>query len=100
MLTFNVIFRCKPGMRETFLEKILAAGIPAAARAEEGNLGYDFYVPADENDDLLLIEKYTDNGAVMSHVQQPHTGKLNGLREEYVIDVLMDKFENGESMKF
>ncbi len=100
MLTFNVIFKCKPEMRPEFLEMILTEGIDAAARAEAGNLGYDFYTSVDNDDDLLLIEKYVDGDAVMAHVQQPHVARLNELRAEYVIDVRMDKFENGETMQF
>lgn len=100
MLVFNVIFRCKPAMRETFTKMILAEGIADAARAEAGNLGYDFYAPVEGGDDLLLIEKYQDAAAVQEHVRQPHTAKLNALRETYVTDVIMEKFENGETMKF
>ena len=34
MLTFIVTFKCRPGTRETFLEKVRAEGIDAASRAE------------------------------------------------------------------
>ena len=38
MLVFNVTFKCKPGMREAFLKKLMDEGIYAACRGEEGNL--------------------------------------------------------------
>ena len=98
MLVFNVIFKCRPGMRETFLEKVKAAGIDAASRAEAGNLAYDYYLSLANPDDLLLIEKYTDNDAVMSHVRQPHTAKLVELQKDCVLDVAMERFE-GEPWK-
>lgn len=46
MIVLNVTYRCKPGMRDEFLQKIQAEGIDAASRAEAGNLKYDYYVPA------------------------------------------------------
>ena len=100
MLTFNVTFKCRPEMREEYLEMILTEGIDAAARAEAGNLGYDFYLPVDSADDLLLIEKYTDDEAVRTHVTQPHTAKLTELNKQYVTAVVMEKFEGGEKMQF
>ena len=70
MLTFNVIFQCRPGERETFLGELRAAGIDAASRAEPGNRGYDFYLSVNDPDALLLIEKYTEDAAVFAHAQQ------------------------------
>ena len=93
MLVFNVIFRCRPGMRETFLEKIRAEGIDAASRAEEGNLQYDYFLPIDNGDDLLLIEKYRDADAVAAHVRQAHVARLVELKETYVSDLILEKFE-------
>ena len=46
MPVFHVTFKCRPGMREAFLEKLKAEGIVAACRGEEGNLGYDYYFSA------------------------------------------------------
>ncbi len=93
MLVFNVTFKCKSGMREKFLESIRAEGIDAASRAEAGNLAYDFYLSVGNGDDLFLVEKYKDDGAVMAHVKQPHVAKLVELRNEYVADVVMEKYE-------
>ena len=93
MLVYNVTFRCRPGMRDTFLEKILSEGIDAAARAEEGNLKYDYYVPVGSGDELLLIEKYRDADAVAAHVRQKHTARLVELKEAYVRDMTLEKFE-------
>ena len=100
MLTFNVTFKCRPEMREEFLEMIMTEGIDVSARAEEGNLAYDFYRPVENDDDLLLIEKYVDQDAVMAHVRQPYIARLTELREKYVADVVMEKFEGGGPMTF
>ena len=98
MLTFIVTFKCRPGTRETFLEKVRAEGIDAASRAEEGNLGYDFFLPVGSPDDLLLIEKYTADPAVFSHAGQPHIKKLVALKDEYVADMAMERYEGDGKM--
>lgn len=93
MLVFNVTFRCKPGMRDEFLRRIRAEGIDGAARAEAGNRAYDFYIPADGGDELFLVEKYADADAVAAHVRQAHTARLVELKEAYVRDLVLEKYE-------
>ncbi len=97
MLVFNVTFRCRPGMRDAFLNAIRAEGIAEAARAEAGNLQYDWYLPADGGDDLFLVEKYVDADAVASHVRQAHTARLVALKETYVGDMILESYESGET---
>lgn len=57
MIVLNVTYRCKPELRDEFLEMILTEGIDAACRAEAGNIKYDYYLPAGGGDELLLVEK-------------------------------------------
>ena len=45
MIVLNVTYKCKTGMRDTFLEKINAEGIGEACRAEDGCEKYDYYIP-------------------------------------------------------
>ena len=42
MIVLNVTYKCKAGMREKFLEKIVSEGIDVACRAEAGNIKYDY----------------------------------------------------------
>ena len=56
MIVLNVTYKCRPGMREAFLEAIRAEGIDEASRAEAGNLKYDYYLPFGGGDELLLVE--------------------------------------------
>ena len=96
MLVFNVTFRCKAGMRALFLEKLKAEGVDAASRAEAGNLQYDYFL-ADGNDtDLLLIEKYRDDDAVLAHTRQPHVARMVALKEEYVDELILERYEKTE----
>ena len=93
MLVFNVTFHCKPGMRDAFLDAIRSEGIVDAARAEPGNLQYDYFIPVDPGDDVMLIEKYRDAAAVGEHVRQTHTAKLVELKEAYVSDMVLEQYE-------
>ena len=92
MLVFNVIFRCRPGLRAEFLEKLKAEGIDAASRAEPGNLQYDYFLADGSDTDLLLIEKYRDDAAVLAHTRQPHVARMVELKEQYVTELILERY--------
>ena len=92
MIVLNVTYKCKPELREAFLERIRKEGIDAASRAEAGNLKYDYYIPYDASDDLLLIEKWADEDALKAHAETPHYAKLKELKPAYVTDTLVERF--------
>ena len=93
MIVLNVTYRCKPGMREEFLKAIRAEGLDAACRAEAGNLKYDYYLPADGSDELLLVEKWRDAEALALHGKEPHFARIGALKPQYVTDTLIERFE-------
>nr|AHF26423.1 antibiotic biosynthesis monooxygenase [uncultured bacterium Contig1468_n_1482_cl] len=96
MIVLNVTYKCKPGMRESFLEMIMAEGIDTACRAEAGNRKYDYYLPVDDSDDLLLLEKWADADAFSAHGRQPHYARLKEIKAEFVSDTVIEKFESRE----
>lgn len=92
MIVLNVIYKCKPEMKEEFLETILAEGIDVACRAEEGNIKYDYYFPADDSDEILLVEKWKDAGALAAHGRQPHYARLGDLKNRFVTETVIEKY--------
>ena len=93
MIVLNVTYKCKPDMGDEFLEAIMAEGIDEACRAEDGNIKYDYYFPADGSDELLLVEKWRDAEALAVHGKQPHFARLGELKNEFVDDTAIEKFE-------
>jgi quinol monooxygenase YgiN len=92
MIVLNVTYKCKPGMREAFLETIKSEKIDAACRAEEGNIKYDYYYAADAGDELLLIEKWRDAEAVAIHGEQEHFKRLGEIKGEFVLETIIEKY--------
>ena len=82
MIVLNVIYKCKPGMRDKFLKTIVAEGIDVACRAESGNIKYDYYFSAADHDELLLVEKWNDSEALAVHGGQPHFARLGELKSQ------------------
>ena len=93
MIVLNVTYKCRPGMREAFLEAIRAEGIDEASRAEAGNLKYDYYLPFDGGDELLLIEKWRDEAALSAHTETPHYARLKELKPRFVTETVVERFK-------
>ncbi len=93
MIVLNVTYKCKPGgMREAFLEKIIAERLDEKSRLEEGNIQYDYYLPLKENDELLLLEKWKDADVLAVHGKQSHFQRIGELKDDYVTETVIEKY--------
>ena len=80
-------------MRDAFLKQLLEEGLDSACRAEAGNLKYDYYIPYNLCDELLLVEKWQDEDALIRHGKQPHFVRIGEVKNQYVNETVIDKFE-------
>lgn len=92
MIVLNVTYRCKPDMREEFLETIMAEGIDVASRAEAGNIKYDYYRSAKDENEILLLEKWRDADAVAEHQGEAHFKRLGEIKNEFVEETVIEKY--------
>ena len=93
MIVLNVTYKCLPGKRDAFLAAIKKEGIDVASRAEAGNIKYDYYLPAEGGDELLLLEKWKDAESITEHGRQAHFKRLGELKTEYVADTVIARLE-------
>ena len=90
--TIYVVYTANDGCREKFLEAITAEGIPEAVRAEDGCIRYDYFLPLDAKNDILLIEEWESEQKQQIHVAQPHMVRLRELKEPYIEATRLGKF--------
>ncbi len=93
MYHIYVTYTAKPGTREEFLEQIAALGLRQAVLAEEGCLGYDYYRAVDNPDQVLLVERWESPAHQQAHLNQPHMQALPGLKERYILDTSLERYE-------
>lgn len=83
-LKLHVTYTAKPGCREQFVRKIVTTGILTEIRNEVGCLGYDYYFSAQDENVVLLIERWESEAHVRVHMTQPHMAQLRKIKEEYI----------------
>lgn len=92
MIVLNVTYKCKPDMRDEFLESIMAEGIDVASREEQGNIKYDYYYSTEDLDEMFLLEKWADSEALSAHQKMSHFARLGELKSEFVLDTVIEKY--------
>lgn len=87
-----VRYTVKPGLRAEFLKQADEQGVIWGSRAEKGNLKYEYSLPLESENDVILTELWTDGEAVAAHRDTPHFGKLQELKTQYIDDVVIDRY--------
>lgn len=93
MYRIYVIFKCFPGKREAFIEKVQSEGIVSAVRQEDGCIQYDYYFSEKDKNELLLIEAWETKEAQQIHIQQPHMARLREIKGDYIETTTLGEFE-------
>ena len=93
MYTIYVVFKCLPGKREAFVEKVKEEGILDAVLAEDGCIRYDYYYSDADANELLLVEAWESKQHQQVHIEQPHMAALRALKGDYVESTTLKEFK-------
>ncbi|MBQ0037694.1 MAG: antibiotic biosynthesis monooxygenase [Clostridiales bacterium] len=85
-LTLFVKYTAKPGMRERFVRTLVEKGIVTAIRNEAGCICYDYYFSAQDENVVLLVEKWESAEHQRVHMTQPHMAEVKTVKEQFVAD--------------
>ena len=61
MLVINIYYTGKNGSAKKFAEEMTNSGVVDLVRKEEGNLSYNYFIPYENSETILLIDKWTTN---------------------------------------
>ena len=90
-LKLYVVYHAKPGGRELFVRTLVEQGVLTAIRSEPGCLAYDYYFSAQDENELLLIERWQSAEHQRVHMQQPHMARLKAIKEQNVDSTTLGK---------
>ena len=83
VLTVNIYYKGKDGAAIAFAKEMIESGIVAEIRSKEGNLKYDYFLPLEDKETLLLIDQWTNQEALDEHHQSKTMQKILDLRKKY-----------------
>lgn len=92
MITVNLYYKGTNGSARAFAEEMESSGTADLIRAEEGNLRYQYFVPMDDPETVLLIDSWKDQAAIDAHHASPMMKKIEELREKYDLHMEIERF--------
>lgn len=91
--TVNIYYTGVGGNAKKFAEEMKSSGLADKVRAEDGNLRYEYFLPIDDPETVLLIDAWKDEEALDAHHKSPMMKEIAALREKYRLKMRVQKFQ-------
>ena len=66
-LIINIYYTGEKGNARKVAEEMIASGLVDKIRKEEGNERYEYFIPLDDPETVMLIDKWKDEHALDTH---------------------------------
>ncbi|MBQ3648300.1 MAG: antibiotic biosynthesis monooxygenase [Spirochaetia bacterium] len=91
-ITVNIRYTGINGNARRFAREMTESGTVAKIRSEKGNLGYEYFVPLEDDESVLLIDSWENQEAIDAHHASPMMKIIADLREKYNLHMKVDRF--------
>ena len=93
-ITVNLYYTGKNGNARRFAEEMTSAGLVDAIRAEDGNERYEYFLPMNDPETVLLIDRWRDQAALDFHHKSPMMQEIARLREKYGLRLRVERYQD------
>ncbi len=80
---FQVRYTVTVGERDDLLRDLAQLRMAESSRAEQGCLQYEYLLPVDAADQVLLLERWSSSEAQQAHTGTAHFAKLADVKQRY-----------------
>ncbi len=97
-ITINIYYTGENGNALKFATEMKESGIVDRIRAEKGNLRYDYFLPVNDSETVLLIDSWENQEALDIHHASPMMKEIAALREKYDLHMKVEQFTEIKSV--
>jgi len=83
-------------LAQRFADEMISRGIVDEIRREEGNLRYEYFIPMDDKESVLLIDSWENQAAIDKHHKTPMMKQIIELREKYDLHMKVERYVSDE----
>lgn len=98
-ITVNLYYTGTNGSARKFAQEMTASGTVDLIKKEKGNLKYDYFVPLDDSETVLLIDSWSSQEAIDIHHASPMMKTIMELREKYDLHMRVERYVDDESIQ-
>ncbi len=91
-ITVNLYYKGSNGSARAFAEEMEARGVADAIRAEEGNERYEYFIPMNDAETVLLIDSWKDQESLDKHHASSMMNEIAELREKYDLHMSVERY--------
>jgi len=92
MIVVNIYYTGENGNARKFAEEMENSGIANKIREEVGNVSYEYFMPLEDPETVLLIDKWVDRSAIDRHHETPMMSEITLLREKYDLHMRVERY--------
>ena len=96
-ITINVYYSGAGGNARKFAEEMISSATVNDIRAEDGNIGYEYFFPMDDPQTVLLIDSWKDQFSLDKHHASPMMAKITELRNKYDLHMKVERYISDET---
>lgn len=97
-ITIHIYYRGAGDNAQKFAQEMIATGLVERIRAKKGNLQYQYFLPFDSSDTVLLIDSWQGQKALDEHHSSPIMQEITKLREKYDLHMTVQRFNASEDI--
>ncbi len=93
-ITINIYYKGENGNAKKFAYEMVSSGIVDRIRKEEGNERYEYFFPMDDEETVLLIDRWKNEKALDIHHKSEMMKEIAELRNKYHLNMKVEKFNS------
>lgn len=91
-IAMNLYYTGENGAARRFAQEMENSGTADLIRAEDGCLGYDYFISLSDPETVLLIDSWRDQCALDRHHASPMMKTISELREKYDLHMRAERY--------
>lgn len=96
-ITFNLYYKSENGNARKFAEDMIKSGIVDEIRSKKGNLRYDYFIPLNDENTVLLIDSWENQEVLDKHHNSETMKRIVELRNKYDLHMTVEKYVKDDS---
>lgn len=91
-ITVNIYYCGQNGNARAFAKEMMESGLVDQIRREEGNLRYEYFLPLEDPETVLLIDSWENQEAIDRHHASEMMEKITDLRNRYDLHMKVERY--------
>lgn len=91
-ITVNLYYTGENGNALKFAQEMENSGTADAIRREEGNLRYEYFIPMQDEETVLLIDSWENQQALDVYHASPMMQTIAALRDKYDLHMRVERY--------